>query len=82
MIKARRVALARARNWPYFKVMTFSPSHPALPSSRPAGGLRTAVIWGGAALGGLLLVGTAALWFHYGSAVFFETIAAGVSACF
>ena len=26
--------------------------------------------------------GAAALWFHYGTAVFFEMIAAGISACF
>ena len=30
---------------------------------------------------GLLLAGTAALWAHYGTAVFFETIAAGIAAC-
>jgi len=27
-------------------------------------------------------IGAAALWFHYGTAVFFEMIAAGISACF
>lgn len=36
----------------------------------------------GAGLGTALLLGTLALWFHYGTAVFFETIASGVSACF
>ena len=35
----------------------------------------------GAGLGTLLLLGTLALWFHYGTAVFFETIASGISAC-
>ena len=34
-----------------------------------------------AAVGGLLLAGTVALWAHYGTAVFFETIAAGIAAC-
>ncbi len=29
-----------------------------------------------------LLLGALALWFHYGTAVFFETIAAGIAACF
>ena len=29
-----------------------------------------------------LIYGAAALWFHYGTAVFFEMIAAGISACF
>ena len=27
-------------------------------------------------------VGTLVLWFHYGTAVFFEMIASGISACF
>jgi hypothetical protein len=34
-----------------------------------------------AAAGGLLLAGTVALWAHYGTAVFFETIVAGIAAC-
>jgi hypothetical protein len=33
-------------------------------------------------LAGLALFATLALWFHYGTAVFFETIAAGVAGCF
>jgi hypothetical protein len=37
-----------------------------------------------AAVGGLacLLAGTIALWAHYGTAVFFETIRSGFMACF
>jgi hypothetical protein len=31
---------------------------------------------------GLVLAGTTALWAHYGTAVFFETIRAGLIACF
>ena len=31
---------------------------------------------------GLVLAGTVALWAHYGTAVFFETIRAGLVACF
>ena len=31
---------------------------------------------------GLMLAGTVALWAHYGTAVFFETIRAGFVACF
>ncbi|MFZ1096770.1 MAG: hypothetical protein WAN75_47365 [Xanthobacteraceae bacterium] len=30
---------------------------------------------------GMLLAGTLALWAHYGSAVFYETILAGIAAC-
>ena len=36
----------------------------------------------GAGLGAALLLGTLALWFRYGTAVFFETIAAGIAGCF
>jgi hypothetical protein len=39
-------------------------------------------IWLGAAVVGLMLAGTIALWAHLGSAVFFEMIAAGFAACF
>jgi hypothetical protein len=35
-----------------------------------------------AAIAGLLIAATLALWAHYGTAVFFEVIAAGVAACF
>jgi hypothetical protein len=35
-----------------------------------------------ASLGASLFVGALALWFHYGTAVFFEMIASGIAACF
>jgi hypothetical protein len=35
-----------------------------------------------AAIAGLLVAATLALWAHYGTAVFFEIIAAGIAACF
>jgi hypothetical protein len=41
-----------------------------------------AIVAGGSALGAAILLGTLALWFHYGTAVFFETIASGITACF
>ena len=44
--------------------------------------LRPALLWGGAALAAIVLLATLALWFHYGTAVFFEMIAAGFAACF
>jgi hypothetical protein len=34
-----------------------------------------------AAAAGLLVVGTAALWAHYGTTVFYEIILAGIAAC-
>jgi len=38
--------------------------------------------WAGAAIIGALAAGTAALWAHYGSTVFFEMIMAGLAFCF
>ena len=49
---------------------------------QPARKLAPAMVAVVAALGAALLVGALALWFHYGTAVFFETIASGISACF
>ena len=34
-----------------------------------------------AAAAGILLAGTVALWMHYGTAVFYEMIVAGIAAC-
>lgn len=51
-------------------------------SLRPARPAVPLVALGGAGLGIVLLLGALVLWFHYGTAVFFETIASGISACF
>lgn len=40
------------------------------------------LLWAGAATGGLVVIGALALWFHYGSQVFFEIISTGFAACF
>jgi hypothetical protein len=48
-------------------------AHPAPRFSRPLAVVTVAVV--------LLLGGTAALWAHYGTAVFYETILAGIAAC-
>ena len=32
-------------------------------------------------IGAAVVLGTLALWSHYGTAVFFETISAGIAAC-
>ncbi|MBR0752950.1 hypothetical protein JQ604_12210 [Bradyrhizobium jicamae] len=42
----------------------------------------SALLWGAATLGGMALLAAGALWFYYGTAVFFETIAAGIASCF
>jgi hypothetical protein len=50
--------------------------------SQPARGVASAIVMVAAGLGAVLLMGALALWFHYGTAVFFEMIASGISACF
>ena len=40
------------------------------------------IVWSAAGFGALAVLGAAALWFHYGTAVFFEMIPAGISTCF
>jgi hypothetical protein len=42
---------------------------------------RAAIVIAAGALG-LVLAGTVALWAHYGTAIFFETIRSGLMACF
>ena len=58
-----------------------TPQH--LPGAlQPARRVGRAIVVGVAALGVVLLLGAMVLWFHYGTAVFFEMIASGISACF
>jgi hypothetical protein len=42
----------------------------------------SAITIAAAALGAVLVTGAVVLWFHYGTAVFFEMIASGIAACF
>jgi hypothetical protein len=52
-------------------------------AARPQGRVvASMIVWSAATSGALAVLGAAALWFHYGTAVFFEMIAAGISACF
>jgi hypothetical protein len=51
----------------------------ATPHSR---GLASVIVWSSAGLGAAILAGALVLWFHYGTAVFFEMIASGIAACF
>jgi hypothetical protein len=58
-------------------------SQQEMPSVLPPGRkLASAIVIGSATLGAIILAGALALWFHYGTAVFFEMIASGISACF
>jgi hypothetical protein len=59
-----------------------STQHGTMAATRPQARVASAIVWSAAGLGVLALLGAAALWFHYGTAVFFEMIAAGISACF
>ena len=56
--------------------------HDLVAVSRPGAGGRGSLVWGSTVLGTIALLATLALWFHYGTAVFFEMIAAGYAACF
>ena len=51
-----------------------------LRATRPTA--RAVLLWGGIALLALVLLAALALWFRYGTTVFFEMIAAGFAACF
>jgi hypothetical protein len=56
----------------------FSTPQQGSPSNLPSRRIGQAIVMGAATLGTALLLGALALWFHYGTTVFFETI----SACF
>ena len=49
---------------------------------RPPRKAASVLVLAGAGLGVVLLLGALVLWFHYGTAVFFEMIASGFAACF
>jgi hypothetical protein len=51
-------------------------------ASRPASRQAAWTLLVAGAVVALLLAGAVALWAHYGSTVFFETIRAGLAACF
>ena len=83
MIGVADAALARSRNWLYLKPMVQPVStQQGLIAVQPQGRVASMIVWGAAGLGAVVLLGAAMLWFHYGTAVFFEMIAAGISACF
>jgi hypothetical protein len=76
--------LARARNWPYLGAMARPISAPdgTFPANPPRTRAASAIVWGAAVLGVLAVAAAGALWMYYGTAVFFEMIAAGIAACF
>jgi hypothetical protein len=50
--------------------------------ARPASRVRAVLVWGAMAIAVVVLLAALALWHYYGTTVFFEMIASGVSACF
>ena len=49
---------------------------------RPARRIAQVIVVAAASLGAALMACALVLWFHYGTAVFFEMIASGIAACF
>jgi hypothetical protein len=84
VIGASTTALARQCDWPYLKPMVQPISTPQEIRSgpQPARGLARVIVVAGAGLGATLLLGALVLWFHYGTAVFFEMITSGIAGCF
>ena len=58
------------------------PAHPLQDNSSTADRAPSVLLWVGAGVGGLMVVGALALWFHYGTQLFFEMIRSGFAACF
>ncbi|PSO20821.1 hypothetical protein [Bradyrhizobium sp. MOS003] len=58
------------------------PSHPLQDNSPTAGRTPFVLLLAGAGIGSLLVLGALALWFHYGTQMFFEMIRTGFAACF
>ena len=77
------ILLACLRDWLYLKRMAQPVStHQDMMAARPQGRVASLIVWSAVGIATLAVLGAAALWFHYGTAVFFEMIAAGISACF
>jgi hypothetical protein len=53
-----------------------------LSGAQPGRKIASAIVMAAAGLGAALACGATVLWFHYGTAVFFEMIASGFAACF
>jgi hypothetical protein len=83
-MSAAAIPLACLGNWPYLKRMAqpVSTHQDMIAATRPQGRVASIIVWSAAGFGALAVLGAATLWFHYGTAVFFEMIAAGISACF
>jgi hypothetical protein len=81
MQRVRRFNEACSSRWLRMAQPFSTPQQGSL-SIQPSSRIGQAIATGAAILGAVLMLGAPALWFHYGTTVFFETIAAGISACF
>jgi hypothetical protein len=59
-----------------------STQHEIISATQPSRRVASVIVVAGAGLAATLLLGALALWYHYGTAVFFEMIASGIAACF
>jgi len=59
-----------------------STQHEIIPASRPSRRVTSVIVVAGTGFAAALLLGALVLWYHYGTAVFFEMIASGIAACF
>ena len=84
MIGGAFAPLARAWDSAYLKAMARPISAPngMLPATPPKARAASVIVWSAAVFGVLAVLAAAALWIYYGTAVFFEMIAAGIAACF
>ena len=84
MIGSAVPALAPPGDWPYLKGMAqpIQAQQDMIAAARPQSRAGKAIVWSAAGLGGVAVLGAVALWIHYGTAVFFEIVAAGIAACF
>jgi hypothetical protein len=59
-----------------------STPHEVISAIRPSRRAVSVIAVAGAGFGAAVLLGALVLWFHYGTAVFFEMLASGIAACF
>ncbi|HMH61709.1 MAG TPA: hypothetical protein VK561_10505 [Bradyrhizobium sp.] len=59
-----------------------STQYDIIPVTRPSRRVASVIVVAGTGFAAALLLGALVLWYHYGTAVFFEMIASGIAACF
>ena len=59
-----------------------STQHEIISGTQPSRRVASVIVVAAAGFAAALLLGALALWYHYGTAVFFEMIASGIAACF